>query len=306
MDDRAQQFARTYSQWRQQISRGVHGSELEESLSQDFRRAWNDGDVETKVDVLHYLAAAVPRDGVDIVWSGIEADDERIAGVALHAATRYVRSLGMRLDAKRIALLQRIVHSEWSEPTRMTALDVLEFAGTERLDPWLRTVAEEDASDRVRLHANIMLMRRGSRKATEAVLADIREHPAHFGVADDLWNARDKVALSDDEDRELRAVISRYVDWLQGRLRDRNEERDTRDMAASMLAKFGRGGFLVEAEDVEALYDLTVSRSRPADRIACIDALAALDMPVARGRIEHIARTDEAAEVREHARRVLG
>jgi hypothetical protein len=187
----------------------------------------------------------------------------------------------------------------------MTALEVLELAGVAVRDSWLCGVAKGDPSERVRLRANIILMRQGSRSATEAVLADLRENPGHFGVADDLWEARDKVELSPDEEQELRAVISRYVESLQGHLRDRSEERRTRDMAATMLMKFRPHGFAVEAEDVEALYELATSEGRSEQRLAYIDALAAFDLPVARQRIEEIARTDAAPEVREHARHLL-
>jgi hypothetical protein len=305
MYDRTRRFSEACSEWFDVLADGGASTDLEEYLTHEYRAVWQAGDADVRGDVLNFLIRAAPVGGVDIVWAAVDSSDKSLASLAFAAATRYVQTHGVPLDSRQVRLLKAEVDSSDHPAIRVMALGVLEAADPEGLDAWLNSVAERDTSDGVRLRANIMLMRHGSRKATEAILADLRKNLGHFGVAIDLWEARDNAGLSDDERRELRSMLARYVARQHGNLRNPQGDPYRRLRSGRRLAGWMREGFPVDTDVVETVYDVTVAAAKPAVRIAGVDVLAAFDLPSARERIEEIARTDEAPEVREHARRVL-
>src|SRR3990172_172474 len=239
VDEVVQRFDGAFHAW---VSRRLEDrlvASLEKVLLRDYRDVWERGDERRKADVLHFLGDVRPPEGEDIVWGSLRSEDRwTVVPFGLAAANAYVLHNRARPDAQAVSALVGIVNEDRDAMLRFLALHVLALAKVEGLDSWIRDLAENDRASEVRYEANRILMRKGSVAGKDALFADIRENPGHFGVADELWRHRQLFKLTEEEGRELRQVIARYVEWLRGRLHDRVENESTRKMAVGMLRHF--------------------------------------------------------------------
>jgi hypothetical protein len=220
-------------------------------------------------------------------------------------AIRYVSKSGVQPDAEAVSTLLNLARGDPNDTQRFMALHVLNLATVGGLDSWLRELAEGDQSAAIRREANIALMRKGSRAAKNALLADLRQHPNNFGVADELWQHRRALKVTAAEERELREAVLRYVEWLRGRLHDPDENESTRDMAIAMLGTFVRDGCPHQEEDADAVGKFAASATEVSYRIRAIETLAAFGTPRARTWLQDLASSRNAKRVVDHARKML-
>lgn len=306
VNEQSRRFDEAYSAWRDSRSRGKRRASLLQFLLREYRNVWEGGDELGRITVLVFLSDARPPGSEDIVWASLRSENPRVLALGLGVAVRYVLHANARPDAEAVSTLTRLVTDDSSESNRHMALHILGLAKVEGLDSWLQELADTDPSPEIRRQANIILMRKGSPSAKAALLADLAEHPNYFGVADDLWQHRHLFKLTEDEDRRLRHVIQRYVEWLRSRLHDPRENANTRHMAVAMLGTFARDGFPFEDEDVDAVGRRADSARETAHRLRAVETLAAFDTPQARRWLEDLASSQRPKKVVDHARRILG
>jgi hypothetical protein len=295
-------FDQAFVEWRKRRSQGRPAQSLERTLLREFRAAWAGGDEDAKRGVLAFLMHVAPPGGEDIVWESIQSDARMGLADGLAAALGYVRREDVKPPDAAVSALRRLVEDEGSN-LRLLALHVLGRTSASGLESWLAQLAQSDPSDEIRREANIILMRRGVLPAKAALLAYLQVHPDSFGVADDLWREREMLALTVDEELQLREVMSRYVVWLRARLRD--PDRATRYMAVSMLGGFVRDGFAFEEDDVEAVGDLAAWPGDTDLRLNALETLAAFDASAARRRLAELASSGRPRKVADRARRLL-
>lgn len=304
--EQSRRFDDAYSAWRDSRIRGKRKASALEYLLREYRKVWANGNEDGRITVLMFLGHARPPGSDDIVWASLRSENARVVSHGLATALRYVFRGHARPDAAAVSTLVRLVKDNPFEGGRFMALYILGLAKVEGLDSWLQELAEKDPSAEIRREANIILMRKGSLRAMAALMADLAEHPDHFGVADRVWRHRHALELTEREDRELRQTISRFVDSLRRRLHDRRENVNGRSMAVSMLGNYARDGFSFEEEDVDAVGRIASSARRTEDRIHAVETLAAFDTPLARRWLQDIASGKRPKKVVEHARGVLG
>jgi hypothetical protein len=246
---RIERFRDAYWTWflQPKSKGGLAGRRVLTSL---FPHAWRRGTPSDQCLVLDFLARTAEPRGEAIVHEGLRDRRSSIRGNALVAALFWARkeALGRPL----VAQLKRIASRSANETQRSQALEALIEARA--VDAaWLTRVAREDTSAEVRQQAYAQLLPAGSKEAKRALLSDVRRHPDSFGVAQEIWQHRSAVGLTEREESFLRGVIGRYVEWLEHRLGDADGNQATRTMARDMLTRFAGDGFAVHPHDGRAV-----------------------------------------------------
>ena len=242
---RIERFRDAYWTWfLQPRSRGGFASRR--VLTSLFEHAWKTGTPSDQCQVLDFFARTCDPRGEAIVHAGLRHRRASIRGNALVAALFWARKHALTRPI--IAQLKRIATRSTGENQRYMALEALTEAGA--VDAaWLIRIARQDSSAEVRQLAYEQTLPAGSKEAKRVLLADVRKHPDSFGVAQEIWQHRSAVGLTEREESFLRGVIDRYVEWLECQAGDADGNHATRNMARDMLARFAQDGFAVHRRD---------------------------------------------------------
>ncbi len=259
-------------------------AKLDDSLRRTFRDTWASGDEGEQASVLLLLWARTFVEGARVVWESLHSENQYLVQLGLGAALGYV-STGHPLSPDATSRIIEIAEKWPEENLRWFAVHLLARARPPGLRPWLRRLADEDASAKVRREARLALLERGDPSPKAALLEDLRQDPGHLRVADSLLEHGRLLQLTEGEKAELETVISRQM--ARAHLRDPWDE--IRHSAVGSLPGLVASGFSLQDEDVDAVGEFARSASEATFRLTAVDTLAALSTPRARYWLEVLA-----------------
>lgn len=292
-------FTELYLEWLHTEDEERPGSPVEQQLLQQYRQAWELGGRYPRHDVLFFIGSTATSDAAPIVWQALHFDDELLVAGALHAAFLLLRKYPALAETDVVTALKKVVE-EGPPRIRSLALGILDRPRLEGLDPWLRDLAERTEDDDVRMTAYRILLRTGYEPAKQALFADIRENPDHFGWAMDLFGYRSVLNLTGAEEQELREMLQRYVDNTRTMIVE-----GKRRPPVSVVGALARDGLAIGDPATEAISQYARTAEETKDRRQAVEAIAAIGTPRARELLAELASLTEPADVAERAGELL-
>jgi hypothetical protein len=201
---------------------------------------------------------------------------------ALFAVLRYTPERPANdLANEGLSRLRELAATSHVERRKFMALHVIGRVCEDIDEAWLAPLSIDD-SEIVRREANLLLARQGNRESALRLLAELRERPSLFALADELWRIRGSVRFTPQELAELEAAIERYREWLRLKLSGEEEDEKTRSMAMSKLWEYIQQGLSPSDSEVAGAASLASSAHDPDLRLEAVNALFLLGTEEAR------------------------